>query len=51
VLVAADLPRHTEWLRELAALGFASIQLHHVGRDLAPFIDAFGSRVLPELAA
>jgi alkanesulfonate monooxygenase SsuD/methylene tetrahydromethanopterin reductase-like flavin-dependent oxidoreductase (luciferase family) len=51
VLVSADVARHAAWLQELAALGFASIQLHHVGRDLGPFIDAFGSRVLPELAA
>jgi probable non-F420 flavinoid oxidoreductase len=50
VLVSADLARHAAWLRELAALGFASVQLHHVGQDLAPFIDAFAERVLPELA-
>jgi probable non-F420 flavinoid oxidoreductase len=50
VLVSADLQRHAAWLHELAALGFAQIHLHHVGRDLAPFIDAFGARVLPELA-
>jgi probable non-F420 flavinoid oxidoreductase len=51
VLISADLARHTAWLQELAALGFASIQLHHVGQDLAPFIDAFGGTVLPELGA
>lgn len=50
VLVSADLARHTAWLQELASLGFAEIQLHHVGQDLDPFIDAFGARVLPELA-
>jgi probable non-F420 flavinoid oxidoreductase len=50
VLVSADLARHVEWLRELAELGFEQIHLHHVGQDLRPFIDAFGERVLPELA-
>src|SRR5918997_616381 len=46
VLISADLARHAAWLQELAALGFASVQLHHVGQDLAPFIDAFAGRVL-----
>jgi hypothetical protein len=50
VLVSADTGQHAAWLHDLATLGFASIQLHHVGQDLAPFIDAFGARVLPELA-
>ena len=50
VLVSADLGRHAEWLRELAELGFDQIHLHHVGEDLGPFIQAFGERVLPELA-
>jgi probable non-F420 flavinoid oxidoreductase len=51
VLVSADLGRHTAWLHELGELGFEQIHLHHVGQDLRPFIDAFGDRVLPELAA
>ena len=51
VLVSADLARHTAWLQELAALGADSLQLHHVGQDLAPFIAAFADRVLPELRA
>jgi probable non-F420 flavinoid oxidoreductase len=51
VLVSADLARHASWLRELTELGFEQIHLHHVGQDLRPFIDAFGERVLPELAA
>jgi G6PDH family F420-dependent oxidoreductase len=50
VLVSSDLGRHAAWLQELAELGFAQVQLHHVGRDLGPFIEAFGARVLPELA-
>ena len=51
VLVSADARRHVAALQELAELGFDQILLHHVGRDLRPFIDAFGERVLPELRA
>jgi probable non-F420 flavinoid oxidoreductase len=49
VLVSADLGCHRQWLAEVAELGFDQIHLHHVGQDLAPFIDAFGNHVLPEL--
>ena len=49
VLVSSDLEQHVQWLRELAALGFDDIALHHVGQDLDPFIDAFGEHVLPAL--
>jgi probable non-F420 flavinoid oxidoreductase len=49
VLVSSDLGRHLEWLRELAALGFDELALHHVGQNLDPSIDAFGEHVLPEL--
>ena len=49
VLVSSELEQHVEWLRELAALGFDEIALHHVGQDLDPFIDAFGEHVLPAL--
>jgi probable non-F420 flavinoid oxidoreductase len=51
VLVSSDPTRHVAWLRELAELGFDQIHLHHVGQDLRPFIETFGERVLPELAA
>ncbi len=51
VLVSADLARHAAWLQELAALGVDSLQLHHVGQDLEPFIAAFAEHVLPELRA
>jgi hypothetical protein len=50
VLVSAELSQHLAWLREFAELGFEQIHLHHVGQDLRPFIDAFGERVLSELA-
>jgi probable non-F420 flavinoid oxidoreductase len=51
VLVSADLDQHVAWLEELTALGFDQVYLHHVGKDLGPFIDAFGERVLPRLRA
>jgi probable non-F420 flavinoid oxidoreductase len=49
VNVSADLDRHAALLRGYAELGFDQIYLHHVGQDLGPFIEAFGSRVLPQL--
>jgi probable non-F420 flavinoid oxidoreductase len=51
VLVSADLGRHAAWLASYAELGFDEIYLHEVGRDerQAPFIDAFGAKVIPEL--
>lgn len=49
VRVSADLGQHREWLAEYAALGFDDIYLHFVGQDQAPFIDAFGTTVLPDL--
>jgi probable non-F420 flavinoid oxidoreductase len=53
VLVSADLGRHTAWLGEYAELGFDRIYLHEVGQagHQRPFIDAFGSKVIPALAA
>jgi hypothetical protein len=51
VLVSADLGRHTDWLGGYAELGFDRIYLHEVGRaeHQRPFIDAFGSKVIPAL--
>jgi len=49
VLVSSDLGRHTEWIGELAALGFDAIYLHHVGQDQRAFIETFGEHVLPRL--
>jgi probable non-F420 flavinoid oxidoreductase len=52
VLVSADLGRHTAWLGEYLELGFERIYLHEVGQaeHQQPFIDAFGAKVVPELA-
>ncbi len=49
VRISADLAQHAAWLAEYRQLGFDEIYLHHVGQDLAAFIDTFGERVLPQL--
>ncbi|MEV0330208.1 TIGR03885 family FMN-dependent LLM class oxidoreductase [Micromonospora echinospora] len=51
VNISADLGRHTGWLEEYLDLGFDRIFLHHVGQELGPFVDAFGTEVLPKLRA
>lgn len=51
VMVSADLGAHLAYLRRVAALGVATIDLHQVGDDQAGFIDAFGREVLPALRA
>jgi hypothetical protein len=38
-----------QWLSELIELGFDAVYLHHVGQEQRPFIEAFGSKVLPRL--
>jgi probable non-F420 flavinoid oxidoreductase len=49
VRVSHDLEQHLAWLQEDLALGFERLYLHHVGREQARFIDAFGEGVLPKL--
>lgn len=51
VLVSADPAQHVEWLRQRAALGFRSLDLHNVGRNQREFIETFGREVLPALRA
>ena len=51
VRISSDLGQHTAWLAELLELGFDEVYLHHVGKDQDAFIDTFGAKVLPELAA
>lgn len=50
VRVSADLGRHAAWLAELAELGAAEIIVHQVACDQTRFTEAFGRRVLPQLA-
>ena len=49
VHISADLGEHAQYLSDLAGLGFDAIYLHHVGQDQRPFIDRFGTEVLPQL--
>ena len=51
VRVSADLSRHIRWLEAYAELGVDTVYCFHVGRDQEAFIEAFGERVLPEIAA
>ena len=50
VRISDDVAQHTAWLKEYEELGFEDLYLHFVGQEQAPFIDAFGSQVLPEFA-
>jgi probable non-F420 flavinoid oxidoreductase len=50
VLVSSDLGWFRDRLFELASLGFDRVYLHHVGQEQRAFIDAFGTKVLPEVA-
>jgi alkanesulfonate monooxygenase SsuD/methylene tetrahydromethanopterin reductase-like flavin-dependent oxidoreductase (luciferase family) len=49
LLISPDLGQHAAWLAEYVELGFAELQLHQVGRNQQAFIEAFGSKVLPQL--
>jgi probable non-F420 flavinoid oxidoreductase len=48
IRITADIGRHREWIAQDLALGIDGIFLHNVGRNQEAFIDAFGSKVLPE---
>jgi probable non-F420 flavinoid oxidoreductase len=49
VNISASLDQHAQWLGEYADLGFDELYLHFVGQEQAPFIEAFGDKVLPQL--
>jgi probable non-F420 flavinoid oxidoreductase len=49
VNISADPGRHAQWLQEYADLGFDELYLHHVGQHQRPFIETFGTKVLPQL--
>jgi probable non-F420 flavinoid oxidoreductase len=51
VLVSSDLGQHAAWIAELAELGADTIYLHHVGQEQDRFIEAFGEKVLPQVAS
>jgi len=50
VLVSSDLDRHAQWLQDYVEMGWDELYVHFVGQHQAPFIDAFGASVLPQLA-
>jgi probable non-F420 flavinoid oxidoreductase len=50
VLVSADLGRHTQWLQDYLDMGWDEIYVHFVGQHQAPFIEAFGTSVLPQFS-
>lgn len=47
VLVSADLGRHAQWLQDYVDMGWDEIYVHFVGQHQTPFIEAFGTSVLP----
>nr|WP_308199820.1 LLM class flavin-dependent oxidoreductase [Isoptericola croceus] len=51
VLASSAAQQHVDWLAELAELGFDEVYVHHVGKQQAPFLDVYGSTVLPALRA
>jgi probable non-F420 flavinoid oxidoreductase len=51
VLVSSDLGRQAASLRRLLELGVDDVFVHHVPREQAAFVDAFGAKVLPEVLA
>lgn len=49
IRVSESTEQHVQWLKEDEAMGFDAVYLHNVNRNQRPFIDAFGSKVLPAL--
>jgi probable non-F420 flavinoid oxidoreductase len=49
VMCSADLGVHLEFLHGLLECGVDDLYIHHVPRPQAAFVDAYGSKVLPEL--
>jgi hypothetical protein len=50
VNVSSDLGKHAAWLQSYVDQGWDELYLHFVGQTQAPFIDAFGEHVLPQLS-
>jgi hypothetical protein len=49
LLISSDLNQHVDWLGQFIELGFEELQLHQVGRNQNSFLEAFGTKVLPQL--
>ena len=50
VKVSESLEQHAEWLDELRRMGAAEVLIHNVAPNQEAFVEAFGARVLPQLA-
>ena len=49
IRVSADLERHAEWLHAYSDAGVAAVYCLNVGKNQDAYIDAFATRVLPQL--
>ncbi len=49
VLISSDLSQHAAWLQEYAELGVDAAYLHQVDLNQQGFIEAFATKVLPQL--
>jgi coenzyme F420-dependent glucose-6-phosphate dehydrogenase len=49
LLISSDLNQHVDWLSQFIELGFEELQLDQVGRNQDAFLEAFGTKVLPQL--
>ncbi|PZR64639.1 MAG: LLM class F420-dependent oxidoreductase [Chloroflexi bacterium] len=49
VLISADLDEHAAHLQQYIGMGFDEVHIHNVGRNQVEFIEAYRSRVLPQL--
>jgi len=49
VLVSSDPGQHAAWLSEFVEIGFEHLYLHQIDRNQEIFMDAFASKVLPQL--
>lgn len=49
--ISESVDQHVAWIGALIELGVSELHLHQVGRNQEAFIDAFGTRVLPQLRA
>ena len=51
VLVSSDPGQHAAWLQAFVELGFEALYLHQIDRNQEMFMDAFATKVLPQLRA
>lgn len=49
MLMSADLDAHRDYLQHFVDLGFTELYVHNVGRNQREFIEAYGSKVIPQI--